>query len=238
MLRVKDMCNEDGILTLNQFKNKVGNYSRVFFDYYIIYNALKNIDINQQIDDNHHVEEVTFRGEKVRNIDRKITYTKIRKMTSCYCVNVWQNKYGINVEEKHWKNIYLTCKESKLQNLQWKIMHNISASNIYLKKIGIKASTKCDLCEEEDYTEHKFYQCQSVKPLWDLIESLIQIRFKQDFKITEEIAMLGYIGGNEKIRKKINTTILIAKLCIQKFRFRTIKNLLEIWEKESTIRKI
>ena len=106
------------------------------------------------------------------------------------------------------------------------------------KKIGIKASTKCDLCEEEDYTEHKFYQCQSVKPLWDLIESLIQIRFKQDFKITEEIAMLGYIGGNEKIRKKINTTILIAKLCIQKFRFGTIKNLLEIWEKEFTVRKI
>lgn len=81
------------------------------------------------------------------------------------------NQIGLRCEEKwdqllnknySWKAIHsqmkYSTKNSKLQWLQYRIIHRILGTNQFLHKIGIKESDKCDFCGEETETiEHLFW---------------------------------------------------------------------------------
>ena len=55
-----------------------------------------------------------------------------------------------------------------------------------VKKIGKTRSDNCRICNVCDFIEHFFFSCLGVKPLWNLIESLLHV------KLVATDVMFGY----------------------------------------------
>ena len=127
-----------------------------------------------------------------------------------------------------------------MQSLLWKILHRIYPTNDILVKMKIKDSSKCDRCNDIDSLEHLFYTCEHAQKVWKNIEYTIQIRLKANFKLSEEIVMLGYHNKNteKEISRKINLILAIGKSTISKSRYRQNQNILHILESETAMRNI
>ena len=53
-------------------------------------------------------------------------------------------------------------------------IHQILATNTFLKKIGVKDSALCSFCNiEEETLMHLYYDCKLVSRLWYLVEQWI-----------------------------------------------------------------
>jgi hypothetical protein len=78
----------------------------------------------------------------------------------------WNTVFDINSNE--WKQIYiLPFKATACRKLHWfqfRINHNILATNYFLKKIKIIDDANCNFCQKENETiEHIFWGCENVQ---------------------------------------------------------------------------
>ncbi len=63
---------------------------------------------------------------------------------------------------------YTSCRETKLQSFQYKIIHRIFNCNHWLHIIGITTSSKCNLCDHPDDTiVHYFVNCPTTHGFWN-----------------------------------------------------------------------
>jgi hypothetical protein len=133
----------------------------------------------------------------------------------------WERKYGLNIDKTYWKMALSATQEERARLLQWKILHNIFPTNILLHKMKIKESNRCSYCEETDYLEHFFWKCIHLKDYWKKIEGIIYKLIGKRIAVTEEIVLFGYNLPfyDQKEVKEINYIILIAKICISKFKY-------------------
>ena len=71
-----------------------------------------------------------------------------------------------------WEVAFNANQETRLKVLQWKILHNIYPTNIFLHKMGIANSEKCNTCHsgEMDYIEHFFFTCEKINPIWQPVK--------------------------------------------------------------------
>jgi exonuclease III len=66
------------------------------------------------------------------------------------------------------KNCFMVSKDSKVQWLQYRILHRILPVKYYLKKIKILDDDICSFCNSESETiEHIFFSCTKVISLWN-----------------------------------------------------------------------
>ena len=153
----------------------------------------------------------------------------------------WLKKLNVQLTNRYWSSVFTATKETRLRVLQWKILHNIYPTNILLTKIGLKDTETCTACTsgDKDYIEHFFYECNEIKPIWRLVESAIKETVDTNITINQTIALLGYHEDNvSKLEhQKINHLIIIAKMCISKFRYGTRSKINLIWERELQLRK-
>ena len=94
-----------------------------------------------------------------------------------YCLTriiTWNTVFDINSNE--WKQIYIlpfkatAC--TKLHWFQFRINHNILATNYFLKKIKIIDDANCNFCQKENETiEHIFGGCENVQNLLGQVNS-------------------------------------------------------------------
>ena len=105
----------------------------------------------------------------------------------------------------------------------------------------ITESNICSLCEQVDYIEHFFFRCDKVQQLWIEIEKDIQANLGCRLNITEEMVILGLVNKadtQKKLIEKINHALSVGRLAVTKFRYGKSRNILEIYETESRIRKL
>ena len=73
----------------------------------------------------------------------------------------------IGLDENAWKIIFTSpknvCKEPKLKEFQFKLIHRIVVTKKELHRYGIKADDECLYCGEKDSIDHTFLNCQFVK---------------------------------------------------------------------------
>ena len=137
----------------------------------------------------------------------------------------WVKKYGeIAVNEQTWLAANNCTSEARLRLLHWKILHNIYPTKILLKKMNIVDSEYCTRCNVIEDTEHFFYNCKEVKELWKIVENDIKR------ELTEQECILGINC------KQVNILILIAKLCISKYKYGDYANLSILYEREKKLR--
>jgi hypothetical protein len=105
----------------------------------------------------------------------KDMYTILNKNSSVHTAQrKWNTVFNINSNE--WKQIYIlpfkvtAC--TKLHWFQFRINHNILATNYFLKKFKIIDDANCNFCQNEnEYIEHIFWGCENVQNLLEQVNS-------------------------------------------------------------------
>ena len=81
-------------------------------------------------------------------------------------------KWNTSYQNINWKLVFNMCfyttKDTTLQWFQARLLHRILPTAKYLKIIKINDSDLCNFCnEEQESTEHLFWECREVKTFWD-----------------------------------------------------------------------
>ena len=91
-------------------------------------------------------------------------YKKIAGITK------WNATATGQISDNEWSNIfqrsYQTLRETKIQSLQFKIIHRIINCNKKLFDMKIKETPKCSYCDAIDDIPHFFMRCENVLDLW------------------------------------------------------------------------
>ena len=242
---VSSLQTEDGVLKpMKHFNDKVKKIGGVMLDYQTLLLSIskewkerKSKGTNEKYPNGIRHNEFFYQLELCTS--KIIRYS----LTAAYAVKpnsqvFWERKFpNYSFEwDKIWKNIPLYSNEAKLISLNWKILSNIYPTSILLKKIGKRNSSKCQECNEEDYLEHFFFNCKLVRSVWCEIESIIleQIGRKVEISLTD--SLFGFYKRNKGENEFINRLIIIAKVCISKFKYGKHPNLTFLFKNELSLR--
>jgi hypothetical protein len=84
------------------------------------------------------------------------------------CKAKWTETYPL--ENLNWKIIYSnafkTCRSTKLQSFQYRILNRTISCNHWLFNIKIKDNPNCAACQVDDNLPHFFIECKQVKQFW------------------------------------------------------------------------
>ena len=242
IFQIKDMLNENfEIISFAEYNQKVGMNAANFLDYTsiqaVVTKALSKIE-------NGENDNILFlKGKDIITLNRKKLFQLILKEDICHCEKLWEKKLGKKLNESTWSNIFDCTKETKLQEFQWKVVHNIFPTNILLNRMGIEPSEKCEYCGVTDYVEHLFFECKRIGKFWEKVERLIKERIGKNISLTKYSIILG-IEQDDNFRNlisnevcAINRLLIIAKLSISKSR-KEKKNVDIVFEGELNIREM
>jgi exonuclease III len=101
------------------------------------------------------------------------------------CLNV-NNK----VRVKSYKEEYIThfrqsCKNSKLRNIYFRLIHNDFFTKVKLKKYKMIESDRCTRCDLQETTEHLLWECNETRNIWKIFNEIMnKLEMNQD-KIKE-----------------------------------------------------
>ena len=66
----------------------------------------------------------------------------------------------------------------KLKEFNFKILHNILPTGIYINKWNKNISKYCEACTNEESMKHMLYDCNRIQIIWKIISQLIMIEIK------------------------------------------------------------
>ncbi len=232
---MKDILHENGdVLNLNDLNEKYG-MKISYLEYNIVFNAIngKKITIDElNVDENVYFGNVIVNELKSTYVRKYMIETETPD-TKELVNQIWVRKFGqISVQESTWLVAKECTKETRLHMLHWKILHGLYPTRILLKKMKKVNDELCIYCNETEDIIHFFYKCKIVQKLWKVVQQ--EVTFKD--LINEQTCILGHIDGTS--RKQDNLIILVAKLCISKYKYGEYNNLLILYEKEKMIRNI
>lgn len=237
---IRNILINDRLMNFQEYVARFGNYTRAQLDYNVLRNAIMKLPLQgpfpEETDNKYY-----FKGIEIGSIGRKKIYEELQDADQPYINGRWFRKYQVDLSEGYW-NLAVDCtSETRLRVLQWKVLHNIYPTNILLKKMGITDTDLCSTCKEMDYTEHFFFRCSQVQPLWQEIENRLAAYLGFRIHISEQVVMIGILNDNRVSKsdlKVINHAILIGKMSISIFRYGKMKNLMIIFEQAATYRKL
>ena len=236
---IKDLVRDGAMISFNNYENMIGRRANNIIEFLTLKTALSKI--KNKISKDIKEDKYTFLGINVNLLNRKRVYNLMKKDEICQCENFWEKKLNRQLNENTWKNIFEDSKETKLQELQWKIVHNIFPTNIILNRMQIKDSERCEYCGEKDFIEHLFYNCTRIGLFWQVIANLASNKIGKKIILNETTVLLGieqdsnYNDLTIDERRFINETLMIGKLSIVKSRALG-NDLLSTFEKERKLR--
>ena len=108
-----------------------------------------------------------FRNIAAGGINRKVYYSLITQKPVVSVKRDYRIKFSIEENDPFIWLVAPSCtSEVKLIQLQWKILHNIYPTGTLLHKMKIRATEKCEFCEESDSKIHFFVNCPIAKKVW------------------------------------------------------------------------
>ena len=133
----------------------------------------------------------------------------------------WEHYFQTDMLD--WSTIYKLAfnitKDTKVQSLQYKILQRIFPCNYWLSKWNKDINDSCRFCNQTDYLEHYFYECQTLNELWEGIRNWWLQNIGCTFNLSAKDVILGVCNAfDEYILEMINFTILLAKYYIMKCR--------------------
>ena len=159
----------------------------------------------------------------VGDIDRRTLYKIINCQNSVPVQDVWVNLFQIEKDDIDiWSIARNNSSETKIIELQWKILHSIYPTGVLLEKMKIRNNDKCDFCGERDTLLHFFATCYVAKAAWGEVDELISKILKKKVVLSEKNKMIGIFNGDNFSRKEskiVNRIILISKRTISKFKY-------------------
>ena len=233
---INDLTNQNGIISYNKVAEILGYSPMTQFEFNVVYNATK--DHIPGILGYTNSIEIEWHGKKLSTLSSKQIRNELVNQVKIKSVHIWNNTY----RNLAWELIPNITKEQRLITLQWKILHGIYPTNIYLKKIKISDTETCRYCDQRDTIEHFFFECKVLKSLWSKVEDEIAIANEKRIALNTNLVLTGILDksifANKQICKHVNTIIMIGKSTISRFKYGKHPNLNILYEEEKLIRSV
>ena len=219
VLKIEDLLNINGEFNFNHFKFKF-NILGTFLDYNRILASIpqewKTIINNEK----QHIAECTV------YIPSPLKFLLQQKKGCKRVYNVLSNITNIHIKafdkwgeilNNDYNSITIHCaiqygctKDTKLLQLQYKLLHRILPTNKWLKKIGIVLEDTCAFCNTEtESLEHVFLECTFVTSFWsEVLKWLEKYQLWRQVLLSNEEILLGFKGGKYTL---LNLIILSTK---------------------------
>ena len=104
------------------------------------------------------------------------------KMLPLSIQSKWEKEVhmGVVIEDYNWSFIYCipfsVTRDTKLQDLKYKLIHRILITNSVLYKCGLKETELCTFCTEtKESLVHIFWECNYVRNFWLSIGNFLKI---------------------------------------------------------------
>lgn len=187
ILRFGDLLSENGsILSYPEIKAKY-HVNCTFIKYYGLLKAIPKSwkrSICDKTNDNTNslVDTLCNNPEKPsRLVYQTIIDSVAQEPTKCY--EKWHRLLG--VADLNWslinQNIFKTTKDPRLQYFQYKFIHFLMPTNVFLVKIGQKESALCSFCKEHpENMLHLFWDCEKVGRFWNELSSWLNEKLVLD----------------------------------------------------------
>ena len=123
------------------------------------------------------------------------------------------------ITEYDWRKIFslpkLTTLETKVLNVQYKILHRCYATDSKISKWNKNKDPICIKCKREANITHNFFFCDEIKTFWHRFEQWYSENFNSEYIILsiEDVIFGKYNGCDNDC---LNHAILYAKFYIHK----------------------
>ncbi|XP_021356585.1 uncharacterized protein LOC110452408 [Mizuhopecten yessoensis] len=175
---VKDLLdNNYQFLSFNDIKTKCEKMN--FLQYFAVIDHIPRENLNiirQQPLINNQSENSNPLRRLLQAKDLRYVYKAIVANYKHYPIErqeKWNRKLNTNLNDDiGWEKIYLTSFlvtiDTKLQNLQFKILHRILTTNSFLYQINVKDEDLCTFCRDApESIEHLFFNCVKINNIWN-----------------------------------------------------------------------
>ena len=132
----------------------------------------------------------------------------------------WNENQSIHMNEDSWKKAFTSlknlCKETKLREFQFTLIHRITVTKKELCRFGIKPDDDCLYCGEKDSVDHSLKDCRLVISFDTEVIKWFNARNNSKFNPSIEETLFGLDTGphKKKLVKKFNHTMLFMRYYI------------------------
>jgi exonuclease III len=94
------------------------------------------------------------------------------------CIKAWNDRCGLSLTVKDWENIFClprhTLCDTKVIEVQYKILHRSYATNSIISKWDHSKSPTCEICGQKANIIHNFFSCTQVQTFWKHFQDWIK----------------------------------------------------------------
>ena len=234
---VGDIVNTDTIISFAEFKNVYGQKPDSQLVYNILFNALSRCQNNILTAEE---DDIYFRNSKISSLGRKDLFKIIRSREVPIANAYLFKKFNCKMSEEHWLIPFKYSNETRLQSLQWKILHGIFPTGTLLTKMKLRANNNCQFCDSIDTLQHFFYDCPISKVVWKEVERKLETICNKYTHFSAKNVLIGFDQEDhlgKDVSKLINHMILIGKNTISKAKYHKSRNIRVVLEQELNLRK-
>ena len=238
---VKDFISSGRFMSFEEFDLIMNHTADTNLVYNTIYNALlphQDVLLNSENENN---SSFYFRDHTAGDINRKVFYELIIDKKIESVKTELRNQFSLEENDPCiWKMAYECTSETKLLELQYKILHNIYGTGYIRHKMKLREDDLCSFCLEVDTITHFFVSCCVAKKVWEEAEKLISALCGKSVELTETFKLLSILENNvsfsKELRRHINRIMLVCKKTISKYKYEKVGNIKLLLESQLTFR--
>ncbi|MEK6264143.1 MAG: hypothetical protein N2B06_05145 [Clostridium sp.] len=227
---VRDLYNSKGkLLSLQELVEKYGIRISNYLEIHSLINAIpvswrKLIGKNNTNKSQLTYDEYTV-YVKLKNKTRDILYSynkdfywaliDTKAKPAVPAVTKWRGLFGIEPDELklYYQIPFNSIRHTKMQCMQYKILHDIYTCNLKLYHWKIKSNNLCQYCKEVDNVLHHFYFCYELQLFWNSFQNWWSEICKKCIFIYPLTPKQIILGLTEKLchKPQLNYIVLLAK---------------------------
>ena len=232
ILFIQDLLNSNGqFMTYQEFKNKFACKTN-FLQFYQVVSAIPEHLVTKAKNTVPPERELYIENSPFFQLDdltaihlgkakTKDFYCLLNKKIHTRC-QTGPTKWNqtMHLDEVAWKRIFNslknTCKEVKLKEFQFKLIHRIVVTKKELFRYGIKTDDECLYCGEHDSIDHTFSDCEFVEHFVKNVIDWFNAVNNSNFIPTSEEKLFGILSGphDKTLLRKFNYTTLFMRYYI------------------------
>jgi hypothetical protein len=212
---VKDLVNKNGVIKNDEeLYNMISNKCNIYQDIYIIKNyvlkRVKHIDSSIAPYVRIRSEPFVLFNNKLHSIvDKKSKFFYMmlisKRISKPHMETIYAREFNFHSSKRIWQSIYRQklClpKFVKLNEFNFKILHNIVPCGKIVSKWKSNVSEKCEICGYLESTKHMLYDCHRIKTIWQEVSKILKCNISwktivcgfPDYELTPKIMSINLI---------------------------------------------
>ncbi len=186
----------------------------------------------EKVDFTLFINDINIMSHRCNNKHIRNHFSKKRKITPRGKF-VWTSYFS----DINWKTTWFLQHKfaisNKIKEIQYKIIHHIYPTNLYISRFIKNIDVKCVFCNAEEETlKHLFFECQFSQIFRKKIENCISLQSNLPINLEAKDVLFYYRNKERKIQHLANLIILIAKFHIHKVKFSKGRTFFPVFETE------